>query len=84
MSYETELTDDAAALRLASDLRMSIRFDDPWAVTCGWRSDQPAPTVDGRGPWYWKEWVRDHEDRASAMRASIVKAARSFMEMPDA
>jgi hypothetical protein len=74
------LTDDGDALRLAVALDIAIRHDDPSAVMAGWSGEQDgAPTVDGRGPWYWKEWIRDHGNDLgacyAATRRAIVRAA---------
>jgi hypothetical protein len=69
------LTDDGDALRLAVKLRMDVRLDDPNAATSGWTEYQDcAPTRDGRGPWYWKEFAPDGDPYAATRRA-IVRAA---------
>lgn len=71
------LTDDGEALRLAAYLCMTIRHEDPAAVIAGWSAVERVPfTRDGRGPWHWKEWLRDHQqNRAAATRHAIVRAA---------
>lgn len=74
------LTDDGDALRLAVKLRIAIRLDDPDAVCAGWSANQNgAPTIDGRGPWFWKEWIDGEEnnngDFYAATRRAIVRAA---------
>lgn len=67
------LTDDGDAFRLAVKLRMTVRHDDLDACIAGWYANQAAPTLDGMGPWFWKEW--NGNDPAAATRRSIVKAA---------
>lgn len=71
------ITDDGDALRLAAKLRLTIRQDDPAASEAGIAAYQTgAPTVDGIGPWFWKEWLRDHsDDRSVTTRRAIVRAA---------
>lgn len=69
------LTDDGDALRLAVNLRMTIRLEDPAAVIAGWAENQHVPfTADGSGPWFWKEWGRILDPEATTRRA-IVRAA---------
>jgi hypothetical protein len=73
------LTDDGDALRLAVKLRMNLVMETPHAVKAGWAVDQPdAPTRDGLGPWYWKEWIRDHPSVEAATRSAIVNAAAAL------
>jgi hypothetical protein len=74
------LTDDGDALRLAVKLRIAIRIDDPDAVCAGWCANQNgAPTLDGKGPWFWKEWIdgeaNNNGDPNAAIRRAIVRAA---------
>lgn len=74
------LTDDGDALELAVKLRMCVQHDDGAAVLAGWVYGQNgAPTRDGTGPWYWKEWLADNSDnRATATRRAIVRAAAAL------
>jgi hypothetical protein len=73
------LSDDGDALRLAVKLRMNLVMETPHAVKAGWAVDQPdAPTRDGLGPWYWKEWIRDHPSVEAATRSAIVNAAAAL------
>ena len=71
------LTDDGDALRLAVKLSMSVHQSDFAAVTAGWAENQNVSiTCNGKGPWYWKEWL--HENRADSQattRRAIVRAA---------
>ena len=74
------LTDDGDALRLAVKLRIAIRLDDPDAACAGWSANQNgAPTFDGKGPWFWKEWIdgeaNNNGDPYAATRRAIVRAA---------
>ena len=71
------LTDDGDALRLAVKLRLTVSREDQGAVKAGWVADQRVPfTSDGCGPWYWKEWLKDHNwDPYAATRLAIVRAA---------
>ena len=70
------ITDDGDALRLMVRLAMTVR-QEPSAVAAGWGADClfGAPTVDGRGPWFWKEWLSDNQDPLAATRRAIVRAA---------
>lgn len=69
------LTDDGDALRLAVKLRLTIKHDDPDAGGAGIAKDQAgAPTLDGNGPWFRKEWHKDSDPYAATRRA-IVRAA---------
>jgi hypothetical protein len=73
------IDDDGDALRLAVKLRMNLVMETPHAVKAGWAVDQPdAPTRDGLGPWYWKEWIRDHPSVEAATRSAIVNAAAAL------
>jgi hypothetical protein len=76
----TPLTDDGDALRLAVKLLICVKHDDAAAVVAGWTLENFVPfTPDQRGPWYWKEWLRDHDgSRESAARRAIVCAAAEF------
>ena len=79
--YWNPLTDDGDALRLAVKLRMAIKHEHDASVMAGWLNAQPgAPTLDGLGPWYWKEWIyADHNgDPLSATRRAIVCAAAAM------
>jgi hypothetical protein len=68
------LTDDGDAMRLAVALRLTLRLDDPNAACAGVNAHQiGAPTLDGRGPWFRKEW--NGEDPCAATRLAIVRAA---------
>ena len=71
------LHDDGDALRLAVKLKIAVHYDDPDAVMAGWLRQQNVPfTIDGFGPWFWKEWLRDNgADSAAATRRAIVRAA---------
>ena len=71
------LTDDGDALRLAVKLGLAILHDDASAVRVGWFANQQCPiTMDGAGPWFWKEWLRDNgDDPYAATRRAIVRAA---------
>jgi len=69
------LTDDGDALRLMVRLAMTVR-QEPSAAAAGWGADCfGAPTVDRRGPWFWKEWFSDNKDPLAATRRAIVEAA---------
>lgn len=69
------LTDDGDALRLAVKLRLTIKHDDLDSGSAGIAKDQDgAPTLDGKGPWFWKEWS-DDSDPYAATRRAIVRAA---------
>jgi hypothetical protein len=73
------LVDDGDALRLAVKLRMNIVTEVPHAIKVGWMQDQPgAPTRDGLGPWFWKEWIHEHPTVDAATRRAIVRAAASI------
>jgi hypothetical protein len=77
------LTDDGDALRLAVKLRIAIRLDDPDAASAGWSANQTgAPTHDGSGPWFWKEWIKGEAHNAgdpyAATRRAIVCAAAAM------
>ena len=74
--YWNPLEDDGDALRLAVKLRITIQHDDPAACCAGWASTQPAPTIDGIGPWYRKEW--NEGDSNAATRRAIVLAAAAL------
>lgn len=78
------LTDDGDALRLAVKLRQTVALDDPDAARAGWTLFQTiAPTTDGRGPWYWKEWNADSQgDEYAATRRAIVNAAAAIWASP--
>lgn len=71
------LDDDGDVARLASRLCMNVKHEDPNAVIAGWSEVQRVPfTTDRLGPWYWKEWLRDHgNDRNAATRRAITRAA---------
>jgi hypothetical protein len=71
------LSDDGDALRLAVKLGIELRCDDKDAASAGWSANQKgAPTIDGKGPWYWKEWLGKHgNDTYAATRRAIVCAA---------
>jgi len=68
---------DDLALRLAVKLRLNIMLDDPDAARAGLTLHQTgAPTSDGRGPWYRKEWNADYEgDNHETTRRAICLAA---------
>lgn len=69
------LTDDGDALRLAVKMRLTIRLSDSDAALAGINTCQSgAPTSDGMGPWFWKEW-NANGDAAAATRRAIVRAA---------
>lgn len=70
------LTDDGDALRLAVRLAMTVR-QEPSAVAVGWDATclAGAPTPDGCGPWFWKEWLSDGQDPCGTTRRAIVRAA---------
>ena len=71
-------TNDGDALRLAVKLRMTIR-PEPAAVCAGWSiGERGAPTRDGLGPWFWKEWYRAPGDELAATRRAIVRAAAAI------
>ncbi|MGL5117548.1 MAG: hypothetical protein ACRC7C_19725 [Beijerinckiaceae bacterium] len=70
---------DRDALPLAVKLRMTVRHDDVDACIAGWYANQAAPTLDGMGPWFWKEW--NGKDPAAATRRAIVKAAAEIEVM---
>ena len=74
------LTDDGDALRLAVKLGLAIIHDDASAVRVGWFANQQCPiTMDGAGPWFWKEWLRDNgDDPNAATRRAIVRAAAAM------
>ena len=74
------LTDDGDALRLAVKLGLAILHDDASAVRVGWFANQQCPiTMDGAGPWFWKEWMRDNgDDPNAATRRAIVRAAAAM------
>ena len=76
------LTDDGDALRLASVLRMTVRHDDVDACIAGWHVNQAAPTTDGMGPWFWKEW--NYDDAAAATRRAITRAAAAMAAKQEA
>lgn len=79
------LTDDGDALRLAVKLGMAVLHDDSAAVRAGWALNQHVPiTRDGSGPWYWKEWLRDHNGApyAATRRAIVCAAAEIGKAMP--
>lgn len=72
------LTDDGDALRLAVSLLIQVVQDRIGFVKVGWSVgfDSGTPSMDGRGPWYLKEWLSDHSgDRQAATRCAIVRAA---------
>lgn len=72
------LTDDGDAFRLAVKLRITVRLEDPAAVSAGWAENQHVPfTNDGNGPWYWKEWGRIL-DPAACTRRAIVRASAAI------
>lgn len=72
------LEDDGDALRLAVKLRLTIKHDDPDAGVAGISSNQSgAPTLDGNGPVFCKEWHRD-SDPCAATRRAIVRAAAAI------
>ncbi len=74
-SYWNPLEDDADALRLAVKLRLTVKHEDPDASCAGIAFAQPgAPTLDGLGPWFRKEWHRDSDPYAATRRA-ITRAA---------
>ena len=76
------LTDDGDALRLAVKLRLTVRQDDPDASISGIHAlQQGAPTVDGYGPWFCKEWHRDSDPYAATRRAIVRAAAEIGKEM---
>ena len=70
------LTDDGDALRLAVRLAMTVR-QELSAAAAGWGADclSGVPTVERRGPWFWKEWLSDNQDPFAATRRAIVRAA---------
>jgi hypothetical protein len=73
------LADDGAALRLAVKLRMCVLTDEAHSVRAGWPEGKgQAPTTDGTGPWYWKEWTHEHPDYCAATRRAIVRAAAAL------
>lgn len=77
------LKDDGDTLRLACKLFIQIVQDRMGFVKVGWSVgfESGAPTVDGRGPWYWKEWLADHDgNREAATRRAIVRAAAAIGE----
>lgn len=72
------LADDGDALRLAVSLLIQVVQDRMGFVKVGWSVDfdSGTPSMDGRGPWYLKEWLSDHSgDRQAATRRAIVLAA---------
>lgn len=72
------LADDGDALRLAVSLLIQVVQDRMGFVKVGWSVgfDSGTPSMDGRGPWYLKEWLSDHSgDRQAATRRAIVRAA---------
>ena len=75
------LTDDGDALRLAVKLLIQVVQDRMGFVKVGWSVgfDSGTPSTDGRGPWYWKEWLSDHNgDRQAATRRAITQAAAAI------
>lgn len=83
--YWSPLTDDGDAFRLAVKLRIAIRLDDKDAVSAGFSKNQDgAPTVDGNGPWFWKEWINgdshNNGDPYAATRRAITRAAAAMGE----
>jgi hypothetical protein len=77
------LTDDGDALRLSVQLLIQVIQDRMGFVKVGWGTgfDSGTPTKDGSGPWYWKEWLSDHNgDRQAATRRAIVRAAAAIGE----
>ena len=74
------LKNDGDALRLAVKLGLAILHDDGSAVRVGWFANQQCPiTMDGAGPWFWKEWLRDNgDDPNAATRRAIVRAAAAI------
>jgi hypothetical protein len=80
------LIDDGDALRLAVELLIQVIQDRMGFVKVGWGSgfDSGTPTSGGSGPWYWKEWLSDHNgDRKAATRRAIVRAAAEIGRMRD-
>ena len=76
--YWNPLTNDGDALRLAVSLLIQVVQDRMGFVKVGWSVgfDSGTPSMDGRGPWYLKEWLSDHSgDRQAATRRAIVRAA---------
>lgn len=75
------LRDDGDALRLAVSLLIQVVQDRMGFVKVGWSVgfDSGTPSMDGRGPWYLKEWLSDHSgDRQAATRRAIVRAAAAI------
>lgn len=69
------LYDNSDALWLSVKLRLTIKHDDPCAAQAGIEENQVgAPTWDGKGPWFYKEW-NDSIDICAATRRAIVRAA---------
>jgi hypothetical protein len=69
------LESDSDALRLAVKLRLTLKLDDSSAALAGIGEHQlGAPTIDGLGPWYRKEWHSDSDPYAATRRA-ITRAA---------
>ena len=76
------LADDGDALRLAVKLRLTVRLDDPDAACAGINAHQMgAPTLDGRGPWFRKEWNEGYP-HAATRRAIVIAAAEIGKAMP--
>lgn len=70
------ITDDGDALRLAVKLRLTIKHDEDNAVLAGISQDQSgAPTLDRKGPWFWKEWTFGTSQYAATRRAIVHAAA---------
>lgn len=81
--FWSPLTDDGDALRLSVQLLIQVIQDRMGFVKVGWgnRFESGTPTKDGSGPWYWKEWLSDHNgDRQAATRRAIVRAAAAIGE----
>jgi hypothetical protein len=77
------LTDDGDALRLSVKLLIQVIQDRMGFVKVGWSVgfESGTPSADGSGPWYWKEWLGDHNgDRQAATRSAIVRAAAAIGE----
>jgi len=70
------LTDDGDALRLACKLMIQVIQDRFGFVKVGWSVGFESGTPIGHGPWYWKEWLSDHNgNREAATRRAITRAA---------
>jgi len=81
--YWNPLTDDGDALRLAVKLRLTIRLEDPDGTLSGIAAYQDgAPTFDGKGPWFRKEWNKDSDAYAATRRAIVRAAAEIGKTMP--